>query len=166
MPSKSANVKNKDQYEALKDKGMSKERAAKIANSPKASEHGGKKSHSGSGQVEPGRHHRPAQGRRPQGRQGHRQEVLTPTQHHEHCRERRSWVALSDLVTLRRGQSQPPGGRESSRRSLGSLGVRPSGASSSGAISPSRNLVGSSGDGSSSSGRRTASLMGRALPLT
>ena len=48
MPSKSANVKNKDQYEALKDKGMSKERAAKIANSPKASKHGGEKSHSGS----------------------------------------------------------------------------------------------------------------------
>ena len=36
MPSKSADVKNKDQYEALKDKGMSKERAAKVANSPKA----------------------------------------------------------------------------------------------------------------------------------
>ena len=34
MPSKSANVKNEKQYEALKDKGMSKERAAKIANSP------------------------------------------------------------------------------------------------------------------------------------
>ena len=49
MPSKSANVKNKDQYEALKDKGMSKERAAKIANSPGASKRGGKKSHSGSG---------------------------------------------------------------------------------------------------------------------
>ena len=30
MPSKSANVKNEKQYEALKDKGMSKERAAKI----------------------------------------------------------------------------------------------------------------------------------------
>ena len=37
MPSKSANVKNEKQYEALKDKGMSKERAAKIANSPDAS---------------------------------------------------------------------------------------------------------------------------------
>ena len=49
MPSKSANVKNEKQYEALKDKGMSKERAAKIANSPNASKHGGKKSHSGSG---------------------------------------------------------------------------------------------------------------------
>jgi hypothetical protein len=41
MPSKSANVKNEKQYEALKDKGMSKERAAKIANSPDASKHGG-----------------------------------------------------------------------------------------------------------------------------
>lgn len=40
-------VKNDKQYEALQDKGMSKERAAKIANSPKASSHGGKKSGSG-----------------------------------------------------------------------------------------------------------------------
>jgi hypothetical protein len=47
MPTKSANVKNKKRYEALKEKGMSKERAAKIANSPKASSHGGKKSGSG-----------------------------------------------------------------------------------------------------------------------
>ena len=47
MPAKRANVKNEKQYEALKDKGMSKERAAKIANSPKASSHGGKKSGSG-----------------------------------------------------------------------------------------------------------------------
>ena len=47
MPSKSANVKNEKQYEALKDKGMSKERAAKIANSPDASKHGGEKSHPG-----------------------------------------------------------------------------------------------------------------------
>ncbi len=47
MPKKRANVKNEKQYEALKDKGMSKERAAKIANSPKASSHGGKKSGSG-----------------------------------------------------------------------------------------------------------------------
>ena len=42
-----ANVKNEKQYEALKDKGMSKERAAKIANSPDASHNGGKKSGSG-----------------------------------------------------------------------------------------------------------------------
>jgi hypothetical protein len=47
MPSKSANVKNQKQYEALKDKGMSKQRAAKIANSPDASKHGGEKSGSG-----------------------------------------------------------------------------------------------------------------------
>jgi len=47
MPSKSANVKNEKQYEALKDKGMSKERAAKIANSPGASKRGGQKSGSG-----------------------------------------------------------------------------------------------------------------------
>ena len=57
MPSKSANVKNEKQYEALKDKGMSKERAAKIANSPNASEHGGKKSHSGSGNSSQGGTH-------------------------------------------------------------------------------------------------------------
>jgi hypothetical protein len=48
MPSKRANVKNEKQYEALKEKGRSKERAAKIANSPGASSRGGKKSHSGS----------------------------------------------------------------------------------------------------------------------
>lgn len=48
MASKRANVKNEDQYEALKDKGMSKERAARIANSPGASSRGGKASGSGS----------------------------------------------------------------------------------------------------------------------
>ena len=47
MPSKRANVKNEKQYEALKDKGMSKERAAKIANSPNASHNGGKASGKG-----------------------------------------------------------------------------------------------------------------------
>jgi hypothetical protein len=47
MPSRKANVKNSKQYEALKDKGMSKERAARIANSPGASKRGGKKSGSG-----------------------------------------------------------------------------------------------------------------------
>lgn len=40
MPSKSSNVKNEKQYEKLKDKGMSKQRAAKIANSPDASKNG------------------------------------------------------------------------------------------------------------------------------
>jgi hypothetical protein len=47
MPDKRPGVKNEKQYEALKDKGMSKERAAKIANSPGASSRGGKKSGSG-----------------------------------------------------------------------------------------------------------------------
>jgi len=48
MPAKSAHVKNEKQYEALKDKGMSKARAARIANSPGASSRGGKSSHSSS----------------------------------------------------------------------------------------------------------------------
>jgi hypothetical protein len=47
VPDKRPTVKNEKQYEALKDKGMSKERAAKIANSPGASSRGGKKSGSG-----------------------------------------------------------------------------------------------------------------------
>jgi len=46
MPSSS--IKNEKQYEALKDKGMSKERAARIANSPDASKHGGEQSGKGS----------------------------------------------------------------------------------------------------------------------
>ena len=46
MPTKRASVKNEKQYEGLKKKGMSKERAAKIANSPGASSRGGKKSSS------------------------------------------------------------------------------------------------------------------------
>ena len=49
MPGKKRpSVKNEKQYEKLKEKGMSKERAAKIANSPGASSRGGKQSHSGS----------------------------------------------------------------------------------------------------------------------
>ena len=48
MPNKRPSVKNEKQYEALKDKGMSKERAARIANSPGASSRGGKKSGSSS----------------------------------------------------------------------------------------------------------------------
>ena len=47
MPDKRPSVKNEDQYEALKEKGMSKERAAKIANSPGASKKGGENSHKG-----------------------------------------------------------------------------------------------------------------------
>jgi hypothetical protein len=48
MPNKRPSVKNEKQYEGLKKKGMSKERAAKIANSPGASSRGGKKSGSSS----------------------------------------------------------------------------------------------------------------------
>ena len=47
MPGKKSTIKNRKQYEALKDKGMSKERAAKIANSKDASKHGGQRSGSG-----------------------------------------------------------------------------------------------------------------------
>ncbi len=50
-------IENREQYEALKDKGMSKERAARIANSPNASKHGGEKSHSGSGSSHQGGTH-------------------------------------------------------------------------------------------------------------
>ncbi len=39
-----SSVKNDKQYEGLRRKGMSKSRAAKIANSPGASKRGGKKS--------------------------------------------------------------------------------------------------------------------------
>jgi hypothetical protein len=41
------NPRNRKQYEALKRKGMSKQRAARIANSPGASSRGGRKSGSG-----------------------------------------------------------------------------------------------------------------------
>jgi hypothetical protein len=48
MPDQRPSVKNEEQYEALKEKGMSKARAARIANSPGASSRGGKRSGSGS----------------------------------------------------------------------------------------------------------------------
>ena len=47
MPGEKSTIKNRKQYEALKDKGMSKERAAKIANTKDASKHGGQRSGSG-----------------------------------------------------------------------------------------------------------------------
>jgi len=47
MPGKKSTINNRKQYEALKDKGMSKERAAKIANTKDASKHGGQRSGSG-----------------------------------------------------------------------------------------------------------------------
>jgi hypothetical protein len=47
MPGTRANMKNEKQYEALEAKGMSKKRAARTANSPAASTHGGRTSGSG-----------------------------------------------------------------------------------------------------------------------
>ena len=47
MPDQRPSVKNEKQYEALKDKGMSMQRAARIANSPDASRLGGEQSGSG-----------------------------------------------------------------------------------------------------------------------
>ena len=44
-----SSVKQDKQYEGLRKKGMSKQRAASIANSPGASRKGGKKSGKGSG---------------------------------------------------------------------------------------------------------------------
>lgn len=41
MPGKRANVKNEEQYEALRDKGYSKEKSARIANTPDSGEKGG-----------------------------------------------------------------------------------------------------------------------------
>jgi hypothetical protein len=40
-------IKDDKQYEALREKGMSKERAAKVANDPDSSRHGGESSGSG-----------------------------------------------------------------------------------------------------------------------
>ncbi len=40
-------IKDDKQYEGLREKGFSKERAARIANTPNASQRGGEHSHSG-----------------------------------------------------------------------------------------------------------------------
>ncbi len=47
MPGTRASVKNEKQYEGLREKGMSKQRAARISNSPGSSSRGGKASGSG-----------------------------------------------------------------------------------------------------------------------
>jgi hypothetical protein len=44
-------VKNDDTYEVLRDKGMGKERAAKISNSKGPSKRGGEYSHTGKGKI-------------------------------------------------------------------------------------------------------------------
>ena len=78
MPGKSSNIKNEKQYEALKDTGMSKERAARIANDPDSSQQGrqGQRVGQEAQRQQPGRDHGPKEGGRSQGRQGDRQEVL------------------------------------------------------------------------------------------
>jgi hypothetical protein len=64
-------VKNDTQYEGLRKKGMSKERAAKIANTPGASSKGGKHSHSG-GSAQSKKKQRPGQRRQPRPEAGGR----------------------------------------------------------------------------------------------
>jgi hypothetical protein len=54
MPNKRPSVKNEKQYEGLKKKGMSKARAARIANSPGASKRGGKKTGAGGSSAQGG----------------------------------------------------------------------------------------------------------------
>ena len=49
-----SSVKDDKQYEGLRKKGMSKERAAKIANTPNASSKGGKNSGGGGGSSSSG----------------------------------------------------------------------------------------------------------------
>jgi hypothetical protein len=69
-------VKDDKQYEGLRKKGMSKQRAARIANAPGSSRRGGKKSQSGGRfdqQQQSRRHQSPEGRRRPKGRQ----EVVT-----------------------------------------------------------------------------------------
>ena len=62
-------VKNDKQYEGLRDKGMSKERAAKIANTPNASSKGGKSSSSSSSGG--GKNQKKAEAGRKGGRKSH-----------------------------------------------------------------------------------------------
>lgn len=61
-----SSVKNDKQYEGLRKKGMSKQRAASIANSPESSKKGGEKRGKGKGAA------RAAQIERPASRYGHR----------------------------------------------------------------------------------------------
>ena len=62
MPTKSANVKNEKQYEALKDKGMSKRQRREDRQLAEGLEARRREVASRLGQEEPGRDHRPAQG--------------------------------------------------------------------------------------------------------
>ncbi len=75
MPPKSAHVKNEKQYEALKEKGMSKSRAAGSPTRPRPPRTAARSPAPGA--TPTGRNHRVAQGCRPQGWQGDGQEALT-----------------------------------------------------------------------------------------
>ena len=77
MPGKSAHVKNEKQYEALKDKGMSKERAAKIAELSGRVEARRREVPQGRWKLQAGWNDSTTQGRGSQGRQGDREEELT-----------------------------------------------------------------------------------------
>lgn len=57
MPGKNAHLKNEKQYVARKDMGMPQERAAKIANSPDASQHGAETRHTDTGRNSRGGSH-------------------------------------------------------------------------------------------------------------
>ena len=76
MPAKKAHVKNEKQYEALKDKGMSKERAAQDRELAGCVEARRQEVGLRAAILEAGRHDRAAQGRRAQGRQGDGEEVM------------------------------------------------------------------------------------------
>ena len=85
MPSKRANVKNEKQYEGLKKRGMSKARAAKIANSTGASKRGRKSSGSSrskksSGSGSGGNRSKKAAAGRRVGRRPHEEARLTAIQ--------------------------------------------------------------------------------------
>ncbi len=79
MVSKSADVKNTKRYDGLRDKGMSKERAAKIANSPDASERGDKASGKGGSAKQGGTmaQHKAAGQRAVEPRRSDREHIVT-----------------------------------------------------------------------------------------
>lgn len=90
MPGTRSSVKNEKEYEALKKKGMSKQRAARIANSPGASSRGGKASGKGS-DSHPGWHHRSEAGGREEGRAGLSSKVVS------------GWLMMATSSSLRPG---------------------------------------------------------------
>jgi hypothetical protein len=70
MPGKRPSVKNEKQYEGLKKRGMSKSRAARIANSPGSSSRGGRSSGSGSSSRSSSRQGGTSQQKKAAGRKG------------------------------------------------------------------------------------------------